>query len=77
MLLDYANLPSLILLWILYGSYERVGQVWFGFGWEIQLLETMGSTATGREGAAGGSDRPAPLAGGPDHARCRAHQAAR
>ncbi len=40
MLLGYANLPSLILLWVIYGSYERVGQAWFGFGWEIQLLET-------------------------------------
>ena len=36
----YANLPSLAALWLIYGSYERVGQVWFGFGWEIQLLET-------------------------------------
>jgi hypothetical protein len=40
MLLGYANLPSLLVLWVIYGSYERVGQVWFGFGWEIQLLET-------------------------------------
>lgn len=36
----YANLPSLAVLWLLYGSYERIGQLWFGFGWEIQLLET-------------------------------------
>ncbi|HEX4452620.1 MAG TPA: lipase maturation factor family protein [Kofleriaceae bacterium] len=36
----YANLPILALLWILYGSFERVGQIWWGFGWEIQLLET-------------------------------------
>jgi hypothetical protein len=36
----YANLPSLAALWLLYGSYERVGQLWWGFGWEIQLLET-------------------------------------
>jgi hypothetical protein len=36
----YANLPSLLVLWFIYGSYERVGQLWFGFGWEIQLLET-------------------------------------
>jgi len=36
----YANLPSLVVLWLLYGSYERVGQLWWGFGWEIQLLET-------------------------------------
>jgi hypothetical protein len=38
--LGYANLPILALLWILYGSFERVGQIWWGFGWEIQLLET-------------------------------------
>jgi hypothetical protein len=38
--LGYANLPSLLVLWAIYGSYERVGQLWFGFGWEIQLLET-------------------------------------
>ena len=38
--LGYANMPMLIVLWVIYGSYERVGQVWFGFGWEIQLLET-------------------------------------
>lgn len=36
----YANLPSLAVLWLIYGSYERIGQLWFGFGWEIQLLET-------------------------------------
>src|SRR5262249_13391546 len=36
----YANLPSLAALWLIYGSYERIGQLWFGFGWEIQLLET-------------------------------------
>ncbi|HET9621207.1 MAG TPA: lipase maturation factor family protein [Kofleriaceae bacterium] len=36
----YANLPSLAILWLLYGSYERVGQTWFAFGWEIQILET-------------------------------------
>ncbi|MDB4957034.1 MAG: hypothetical protein JWO36_4603 [Myxococcales bacterium] len=38
--LGYANLPMLLALWMIYGSYERVGQLWFGFGWEIQLLET-------------------------------------
>jgi hypothetical protein len=38
--LGYANLPSLAALWLIYGSYERVGQLWWGFGWEIQLLET-------------------------------------
>ncbi|HEY5949667.1 MAG TPA: lipase maturation factor family protein, partial [Kofleriaceae bacterium] len=39
-LLGYANLPSLLALWFIYGSYERVGQLWFAFGWEIQILET-------------------------------------
>ena len=38
--LGYANLPSLVLLWFIYGSYVRVGQLWFAFGWEIQILET-------------------------------------
>src|SRR5882724_10645940 len=36
----YANLPSLAALWLIYGSYERIGQTWWAFGWEIQLLET-------------------------------------
>ncbi|HEX3477101.1 MAG TPA: lipase maturation factor family protein [Kofleriaceae bacterium] len=40
LLLGYANLPSLAALWLIYGSYERIGQLWWGFGWEIQLLET-------------------------------------
>ena len=38
--LGYANLPMLLVLWAIYGSYERIGQTWFGFGWEIQILET-------------------------------------
>jgi hypothetical protein len=36
----YANAPILALLWVIYGSFVRVGQDWFSFGWEIQLLET-------------------------------------
>jgi hypothetical protein len=40
LVVGYANLPSLAVLWLIYGSYERIGQLWFGFGWEIQLLET-------------------------------------
>jgi hypothetical protein len=39
-LVGYANLPSLLVLWAIYGSFERVGQLWFSFGWEMQLLET-------------------------------------
>jgi hypothetical protein len=38
--LGYANLPSLLALWFIYGSFVRVGQLWFSFGWEIQILET-------------------------------------
>jgi len=40
LVVGYANLPSLAVLWLLYGSYERIGQLWWSFGWEIQLLET-------------------------------------
>ena len=28
------------LLWILYMSFVHVGQDWYGYGWEVQLLET-------------------------------------
>ncbi len=38
--LGYANMPMLLLLWLIYGSYERLGEPWWSFGWEIQLLET-------------------------------------
>lgn len=40
MVAGYANLPSLLVIWLIYGSFERVGQLWFSFGWEIQILET-------------------------------------
>ncbi len=39
-LLGYANLPMLLSLWFIYGSFQRVGQLWFSFGWEIQIVET-------------------------------------
>lgn len=38
--LGFANMPIVLALWVIYGSFVRVGQLWFGFGWEIQLLET-------------------------------------
>jgi Lipase maturation factor len=38
--LGVANMPLLFALWVIYGSFVRVGQLWFGFGWEIQILET-------------------------------------
>jgi hypothetical protein len=39
-LAGYANAPMLALLWLLYMSIVHVGQDWYGYGWEIQLLET-------------------------------------
>ncbi|MEO6844756.1 MAG: lipase maturation factor family protein [Ginsengibacter sp.] len=36
----YANAPLLAILWFLYMSIVHVGQDWYGYGWEIQLLET-------------------------------------
>jgi hypothetical protein len=36
----YASSILLFVLWALYMSYVHVGQDWYGFGWEIQLLET-------------------------------------
>jgi len=39
-LLGYANVPIMFLLWFLYMSFVHIGQRWYAFGWEIQLLET-------------------------------------
>jgi hypothetical protein len=36
----YANVPVLTVLWIVYMSFVHVGQEWYGYGWEIQLIET-------------------------------------
>ena len=36
----YANAIMLVILWFLYMSFCNVGQEWYGYGWEIQLLET-------------------------------------
>jgi hypothetical protein len=36
----YANALMLALCWFLYMSFVNVGQEWYGYGWEIQLLET-------------------------------------
>ena len=40
MLLGFANAISCAVLWALYLSIVRVGQDWYGYGWEIQLVET-------------------------------------
>src|SRR3989475_5952151 len=36
----YANSILLTVLWGMYMSIVHVGQIWYGYGWEIQLLET-------------------------------------
>jgi len=36
----FANVPMLLTLWLLYMSFVHVGQDWYGYGWETQLLET-------------------------------------
>jgi hypothetical protein len=36
----YANVIVMAALWALYMSFVHVGQDWYGYGWEIQLLET-------------------------------------
>jgi hypothetical protein len=40
MLAGYCNAISLAVMWFLYMSIVHVGQDWYGYGWEIQLLET-------------------------------------
>ena len=39
-LLGFANAVLLAVLWALYLSFVHVGQLWYGYGWEIQLAET-------------------------------------
>src|SRR5206468_2168786 len=39
-LLGYANGLLMAFLWALYMSFVHIGQDWYGYGWEIQLLET-------------------------------------
>jgi len=39
-LIGFANVPILLILWFLYMSFVNIGQTWYGFGWESQLLET-------------------------------------
>jgi hypothetical protein len=36
----FANAIVLAVLWVLYMSIVHAGQDWYGYGWEIQLLET-------------------------------------
>jgi hypothetical protein len=39
-LAGYANALILAALWLIYMSFVHLGQVWYGYGWEVQLLET-------------------------------------
>jgi lipase maturation factor len=39
-LAGYANAIILTILWAMYMSIAHIGQIWYGYGWEIQLLET-------------------------------------
>ncbi len=39
-LLGFANAILLASIWLLYLSFVHIGQTWYGYGWEIQLLET-------------------------------------
>ena len=36
----YANAILLTVLWGMYMSIVHIGQIWYGYGWEIQLLES-------------------------------------
>ncbi|XP_062508000.1 lipase maturation factor 1-like isoform X2 [Corticium candelabrum] len=40
LLMGSANMFIMALLWVLYHSVVNVGQRWYSFGWESQLLET-------------------------------------
>ncbi len=39
-MLGYANALMMLVLWALYMSFAHLGLEWYGYGWEIQLLET-------------------------------------
>jgi hypothetical protein len=39
-MIGYANAIMMATLWFCYMSFVHTGQDWYGYGWEIQLLET-------------------------------------
>jgi Lipase maturation factor len=39
-LAGYANAILLVVIWAIYMSIVHIGQIWYGYGWETQLLET-------------------------------------
>lgn len=40
LVMGMANMVIMVTLWVLYHSLVSVGQLWYSFGWESQLLET-------------------------------------
>lgn len=38
-LCGFANAPLMFFLWLVYGSFVHLGQTFYGFGWEMLLLE--------------------------------------
>lgn len=40
LLIGFANVPLLFVLWIVYLSFVNVAQRWLSYGWEMQLVET-------------------------------------
>ncbi|XP_005721919.1 lipase maturation factor 1 [Pundamilia nyererei] len=40
LVMGMANMVIMLTLWVLYHSLVNVGQLWYSFGWESQLLET-------------------------------------
>jgi hypothetical protein len=39
-LAGYANAILMTVLWMMYMSIVHIGNIWYGYGWETQLLET-------------------------------------
>ncbi|MBS1948801.1 MAG: lipase maturation factor family protein [Bacteroidetes bacterium] len=39
-LAGFANAPLMAALWFFYMSFVHIGQEWYAYGWEMQLLET-------------------------------------
>ena len=40
LMLGVTNALLMLVLWVLYRSFVSAGQVWYGYGWELLLLET-------------------------------------
>jgi hypothetical protein len=40
MLAGFSNAPLLLVLWALYLSFTKIGQIFYGYGWDMLLCET-------------------------------------